>query len=141
MNIFSHFISNQIVHRVQEQTLYNLRTQIFLPLYHLISKQRLLNNLIYSLCNSTDLEKDVGSYLSFEDELRECSKIAPPTLLKKKSKYTFMNSVFADNREFFVKKFPLLHPKKYGQNIYSSFEINNNKKLRFQDGDGDVVFT
>jgi hypothetical protein len=52
---------------------------------------------------------------------------------------TVYNSKIA--REFFIKKFPFLHLKKYGQNIYSSFEINNNKKFRFQDGDGDVIFT
>jgi hypothetical protein len=34
-----------------------------------------------------------------------------------------------------------LHTKKYGQKIYSSFEIKNNANLQFQDGDGDLIFT
>jgi len=40
-----------------------------------------------------------------------------------------------------TRKFPFLHAKKYGQKIYSSFEINNNRNFFFQDGDGDVIFT
>ena len=43
--------------------------------------------------------------------------------------------------QFFAQKFPFLHTKKYGQKIYSSFEINVEKKYQFQDGDGDVIFT
>lgn len=44
-------------------------------------------------------------------------------------------------RQFFVQKFPFLYVKNYGQKIYSSFEINNNEKFHFQDGDGDAIFT
>lgn len=43
--------------------------------------------------------------------------------------------------QLFVQKFPFLHAKKYGQRIYSSFEIKNMVNPRFQDGDGDVIFT
>ena len=39
------------------------------------------------------------------------------------------------------RKFPFLYVKKYGQRIYSTFEIKNHKKLEFQDGDGDLFFT
>jgi hypothetical protein len=39
------------------------------------------------------------------------------------------------------RKFPFLHAKKYGQKIYSSFEIKNETNCQFQDGDGDVIFT
>ena len=43
--------------------------------------------------------------------------------------------------QFFTQKFPLLHAKKYGQKIYSSFEIRDIDNSHFQDGDGDVIFT
>jgi GNAT superfamily N-acetyltransferase len=44
-------------------------------------------------------------------------------------------------RQLFSRKFPFLRAKKYGQKIYSSFEIKNQQTHRFQDGDGDVIFT
>jgi len=43
--------------------------------------------------------------------------------------------------KLFERKFPFLHVKKYGQKIYSTFEIENTTDLEFQDGDGDVIFT
>ena len=52
---------------------------------------------------------------------------------------TVYNSTLA--KQFFEQKFPFLHVKKYGQKIYSSFEIKNNSKYQFQDGEGDVIFT
>ena len=73
------------------------------------------------------IEKEIAQYLK-----QYCCKYKIETI-------TVYNSKIAG--EFFIKKFPFLHSKKYGQNIYSSFEINNNKKLRFHDGDGDVIFT
>lgn len=44
-------------------------------------------------------------------------------------------------QQLFNQKFPFLHTKKYGQKIYSSFEIKDNHGNLFQDGDGDVIFT
>ena len=44
-------------------------------------------------------------------------------------------------RQLFSQKFPFLRAKKYGQKIYSSFEIKNQQNHHFQDGDGDVIFT
>ncbi|WP_372949293.1 GNAT family N-acetyltransferase [Mariniphaga sp.] len=38
-------------------------------------------------------------------------------------------------------RFPFLHVRKYGQKIYSSFDIPEFDKIHFQDGEGDVVFT
>ncbi len=38
-------------------------------------------------------------------------------------------------------KFPFLYARKYGQKIYSSFQVEQNSPPRFQDGDGDVIFT
>lgn len=52
---------------------------------------------------------------------------------------TIYNSAIADY--FFARKFPFLHVRKYGQKIYSSFDIPGIEKYKFQDGDGDVVFT
>jgi len=43
--------------------------------------------------------------------------------------------------QFFTQKFPFLHAKKFGQKIYSSFEIGDINNSRFQDGDGDAIFT
>ena len=43
--------------------------------------------------------------------------------------------------QFLQRKFPFLHVKKYGQKIYSTFELPDDKTLCFQDGDGDVIFT
>jgi len=44
-------------------------------------------------------------------------------------------------QQLFAQKFPFLRTKKYGQKIYSSFEIRDIENFLFQDGDGDVVFT
>ena len=44
-------------------------------------------------------------------------------------------------QQLFKRNFPFLCPKKYGQKIYSSFEIKNRANFQFQDGDGDVIFT
>lgn len=52
---------------------------------------------------------------------------------------TVYNSEIANH--LFKRKFPFLHAKKYGQKIYSSFEIKDEKQFHFQDGDGDVIFT
>ena len=43
--------------------------------------------------------------------------------------------------ELFKRKLPFLHVKKYGQKIYSTFEIENSSESKFQDSDGDVIFT
>ena len=44
-------------------------------------------------------------------------------------------------QQLFAQKFPFLHAKKYGQKIYSSFEIKHTGNFKFQDGEGDVIFT
>ena len=44
-------------------------------------------------------------------------------------------------QQLFAQKFPFLHAKKYGQKIYSSFEIKSSGNFKFQDGEGDVIFT
>ena len=43
--------------------------------------------------------------------------------------------------QLFKRKLPFLRAKKYGQKIYSSFDIGIQQNLKFQDGDGDVIFT
>jgi len=42
---------------------------------------------------------------------------------------------------FFERKFPFLRVKKYGQKIYSTFDVPDPESMNFQDGDGDVIFT
>lgn len=44
-------------------------------------------------------------------------------------------------QQLFAQKFPFLHAKKFGQKVYSSFEIKDIDNYVFQDGDGDVIFT
>lgn len=51
---------------------------------------------------------------------------------------TYKNSL-ADH--LFRRNFPFLYPKKYGQKIYSTFEVPLSWELKFQDGDGDLFFT
>jgi len=45
------------------------------------------------------------------------------------------------SRYLFARKFPFLRAKNYGQKIYSSFNFDIAQHQRFQDGDGDVIFT
>lgn len=45
------------------------------------------------------------------------------------------------SRYLFARKFPFLRAKNYGQKIYSSFNFDMAQHQRFQDGDGDVIFT
>ncbi len=44
-------------------------------------------------------------------------------------------------KRLFTRKFPFLHTKKFGQKIYSSFPVEIGGQYKFQDGDGDVIFT
>lgn len=44
-------------------------------------------------------------------------------------------------RHLIANRFPFLYVKKYGQQIYSTFEAGDGNMTVFQDGDGDVVFT
>lgn len=41
----------------------------------------------------------------------------------------------------FKRKFPFLRVKRYGQKIYSTFDLPGEESLNFQDSDGDVIFT
>lgn len=43
--------------------------------------------------------------------------------------------------ELFKRKYPFLRLKKYGQKVYCTFELERSRKIEFQDGDGDVIFT
>lgn len=52
---------------------------------------------------------------------------------------TIYNNTIADL--LLKRKSPFLYTKRYGQNIYSSFKIEQKTPLLFQDGDGDVIFT
>ncbi len=48
---------------------------------------------------------------------------------------------YSVSQQLFAQKFPFLHAKKFGQKIYSSFDIGKTEDYLFQDGDGDVIFT
>jgi len=73
------------------------------------------------------IEKEVAKYLK-----KFCAE-------KKIEVVTVYYSQVAQH--LFAEKYPFLHAKKYGQKIYSSFEIKENHNYLFQDGDGDVIFT
>ncbi len=73
------------------------------------------------------LTKDIASYFKL---FCKQNKIEVATFYKKELA-----------KELFKRKFPFLHLKKYGQKIYSTFELNNSEAIQFQDGDGDVIFT
>lgn len=78
-------------------------------------------------CIPEEVEIDVAKYLK-----KFCIK-------QKIEVITVYNSNVAQH--LFSRKFPFLRTKKYGQKIYSSFEIKNRDNLQFQDSDGDVIFT
>jgi len=76
---------------------------------------------------SKEIEKEVADYLK-----QFCTK-------HKIEVVTVYNNGIA--LHLFAQKFPFLRTKKYGQKIYSSFEIKDIGNYLFQDGDGDVIFT
>ncbi len=84
-----------------------------------------LKTLYFSLPDG--IEKEIAIYLK-----RYCSK-------HKIEVMTIYKSELA--QQLFARKFPFLHTKKYGQKIYSSFPIEIDREHKFQDGDGDVIFT
>ena len=78
-------------------------------------------------CLSNGYEKEIATYLK-----QFCAKHKIEVLTVYKYELAL---------QLFTQKFPFLHAKKYGQKIYSSFEIRGIDKFLFQDGDGDVIFT
>ncbi len=84
-----------------------------------------LKTLYFSLPDG--IEKEIAIYLK-----RYCSKHKIEVMTVYKSELA---------QQLFARKFPFLHTKKYGQKIYSSFPIEIDREHKFQDGDGDVIFT
>ena len=78
-------------------------------------------------CIPAGIEKEVGDYLK---QFGVKHKTEVITVYK-----------FEVAQQLFERNFPFLRAKKYGQKIYSSFEIINKTNHQFQDGDGDVIFT
>lgn len=75
-----------------------------------------------------------------EDCTKEMAAFLKRYCLKHKIEYaTIYKKELA--KELLSRKFPFLYAKKYGQKIFSTFPISNNRQLIFQDGDGDVFFT
>lgn len=73
------------------------------------------------------IEKEVAIYLKQFCKMRKIEVV------------TVYNTKVA--QQLFARKYPFLYLKKYGQKIYSSFEIEVEKGYQFQDSDGDVIFT
>ncbi len=88
-------------------------------------RDRHLKTLYWHLPNG--YEKELAQYLKL---FCKENKIEMATIYKKELAEVL-----------FKRKFPFLHAKKYGQNIYSTFEIPKRSGLYLQDGDGDVIFT
>ena len=84
-----------------------------------------LKTLHFNLCSG--IEKEVAAFLK-----RFCVN-------RKIEVITVYKTELA--QQLFAQKFPFLRTKKYGQKIYSSFEIRDIENFHFQDGDGDVIFT
>ena len=80
-------------------------------------------------------------YFSFtEDCTKEIAAFLKKYCLTHKIEYaTVYKKQLAS--ELLSRKFPFLYAKRYGQKIYSTFQVSNKKQLTFQDGDGDVFFT
>lgn len=75
-----------------------------------------------------------------EDCIKEIAVFLRKYCLTHKIEYvTIYKKELAD--ELLSRKFPFLHVKRYGQKIYSTFQVSNKKQLLFQDGDGDRFFT
>lgn len=74
-----------------------------------------------------EIEKEVSTYLK-----QFCAKHKIEVLTVYKYELA---------QQLFSQKFPFLHAKKFGQKVYSSFEIKDIENYLFQDGDGDVIFT
>lgn len=84
-----------------------------------------LKTLYWNLPNG--FEEEIANYLKL---FCKKNKIEMATIYKKELAEVL-----------FKRKFPFLRAKKYGQKIYSTFEIEKNSYLNFQDGVGDVIFT
>ena len=75
-----------------------------------------------------------------EDCTKEIAKFLKKYCLTNKIEYaTIYKKELAS--QLLSRKFPFLYAKRYGQKIYSTFQVSNKKQLTFQDGDGDVFFT
>jgi GNAT superfamily N-acetyltransferase len=74
---------------------------------------------------------------SYENEIATFLKTYCKTY--KIERVTVYNTQVAN--QIIKRKFPFLQAKKFGQKIYSTFEIENIQTKKFQDGDGDLFFT
>jgi peptidoglycan/xylan/chitin deacetylase (PgdA/CDA1 family) len=120
------FLSKQISRFISAQKLYNSKTPIFQPFYHVVSNQKLPHILNYPFLNEQQFEQQLDYFLkffkpvsleylhkkqnttekvfhlSFDDGLRQCAEIVAPVLLKKGIPATFfINSGFVDNKTLF----------------------------------------
>ena len=88
-------------------------------------KEGHLKTLYFSV--QENLEKEIADYLK-------------NICIEKRIEVATVYNTGVANR-LFERKFPFLHIKRYGQKIYSSFQIKDADNSTFQDGDGDVIFT
>ena len=75
-----------------------------------------------------------------EEDGKEVAKYLKQFCVNQKTEVVTVYN-FEIAQHLFKQKFPFLRTKKYGQKIYSSFDIKNSANLQYQDGDGDVIFT
>lgn len=128
MNEFPRFVSSQLGRMFSIQTLLKIKTPVFQPFYHVVSKEKLPHIFNYNYRNTVQFEKELDFYLkhfnpislsdlmtgknfpknvfhlSFDDGLKECAEIIAPILLKKGIPATFfVNPGFVDNQQLFHK--------------------------------------
>ena len=101
------------------------RNNIFIGFFIFSVRDGHLKTLLFEL--NSGAEKEIADY------------IAEFCIQQKIEVITVYNSGVAE--QLFKRKLPFLRAKKYGQKIYSSFDIGIQQNLKFQDGDGDVIFT
>ena len=119
-------LSKQLSRFVSAEKLFQSKTPVFLPFYHVVSDQALPCILNYPYLNEKEFEQQLDFYLkyfkpvsleyiyenprpeekvfhlSFDDGLRSCAEIVAPLLLRKGIPATFfINSGFVDNKELF----------------------------------------
>ncbi|TNF45037.1 MAG: N-acetyltransferase [Bacteroidetes bacterium] len=112
-------------------------TSFYYNTIKVFSKKELIGFFIFSVREGH--LKTLFFFIPEEVEIEVAKYLKQFCITQKIEVITVYNSEIAQH--LFSRKFPFLHTKKYGQKIYSSFEIKNSANLRFQDGDGDVIFT
>jgi len=162
MNRFPRFVSKQIGRFIGANNLFKGAAPFFLPFYHVVSNQKLPHILNYPYRNVSEFEKELDFFLkhfkpvsldelmnnnnnsskifhlSFDDGLRECTKVIAPVLKRKGIPATFfINPGFVGNKQLFHKyKASLIlselqnKPNKTAEKILQENNLSGSKILK-----------